>query len=78
MYKAKRNVATSKLGEIPSNGKTGEWRISKSERGYVTRDNFLEILSDIVSNLDRKGIKRPVIIFVDGYQGQGCTEMELK
>ena len=54
---------------LPSDGVTGKMRFSKSESGYVTRDTFLEILSDLNQHLTTHNIVRPVLLFVDGYGG---------
>ena len=32
---------------LPSDGVTGQWRFSKSEKGYVNREIFLDVLRDL-------------------------------
>ena len=54
---------------LPSDGITGSWKFSKSESGYVTRETFLEILSDLDEYLTLNNIPRPVILVIDGYSG---------
>ena len=54
---------------LPSDGVTGKWRFSKSEKGYVNREIFLDILKDLSDHLDRKNIPRPVMLVIDGFSG---------
>ena len=54
---------------LPRDGVTGRWRFSKSEKGYVNREIFLDILKDLSDHLDRKNIERPVMLFIDGFSG---------
>ena len=57
------------MENTPSDGVTGKWRFSKSASGYVTRETFLEILSDLDDYLTLNNIPRPVILVIDGYKG---------
>ena len=57
------------LEDLPSDGLTGRWKTCATERGFVTREVFLLILQDLVKHLDDKKIKRPFILFMDGYKG---------
>ena len=66
---------------LPSDGVTGPWRFSKTEKGYVNRDIFLDILRDLVAHVEKENIERPVILFMDGFSGhlglrvaEFCTE----
>ena len=54
---------------LPIDGVTGQWKFSKSESGYVNRETFLDILSDLDQHLTTNNIVRPVLLFVDGYSG---------
>ena len=44
----------------------GEWNFSVSEKGYITRSLYVEVLRDLDKYLTEKGIPRPVILFIDG------------
>ena len=48
---------------------TGECRFSKSEKGYVNREIFIDVLKDLTDHLDRKNIARPVMLLIDGFSG---------
>ena len=64
-------AATNKdLKKLPSGGRTGKWKFSVSEGGFMTAKNYLEVLSDIDEYLTDNGIVRPVIVFIDGYPGK--------
>lgn len=79
------NAAELELKEsLPSDGVTGKWKFSKSESGYVTRETFLDILSDLDQHLTNNNIVRPVLLF-DGYSGhlglaiaEYCLEHEIQ
>ena len=45
---------------------SGEWTFSVSEKGYITRELYIEVLRDLDKYLIEKDIPRPVIIFNDG------------
>ena len=66
IYKGVRNVAQTHLKDLPKNGKSGEWKFSVSEKGYITRDLYVEVLRDLDRFLTDKEIPRPVILFIDG------------
>ena len=68
VYKGERG-RQKQLQDIPTDGVAGKWQCSVSKSGYVTREVFLEILKDLDRHLTEKGIKRPVILFIDGYAG---------
>ena len=57
------------MNNLPSDGVTGKWRFSKSEKGYVNREIFLEILKDLSDHIDENNIERPVVLFIDGFSG---------
>ena len=57
------------LEDLPTDGLTGRWKTCASERGFVNREIFLLILKDLAKHLDDKKIKRPFILFIDGYKG---------
>ena len=42
------------IENLPSDGVTGECRFSKSEKGYVNREIFIDVLKDLTDHLDRK------------------------
>ena len=70
---------------LPSDGVTGKWKFSKSESGYVNREIFLDILSDLDQHLTTHNIVRPVLLFVDGFSGhlglaiaEYCLEHEIQ
>lgn len=71
VYSGKRWSQEEKdmIENLPSDGVTGEWRFSKSEKGYVNREIFCAVLKDLSDHLDRKNIQRPVILFIDGFSG---------
>ena len=68
VYKGKRN-RSEHLKDIPVTGVAGQWHSSVAKHGYVTRSVFLEILADLVKHLDENQIPRPVVLFIDGYNG---------
>ena len=45
---------------------SGEWQMSVSPKGFVTRDLHLEVLKDLDNYLEDKKITRPVWLFMDG------------
>ena len=71
VYSGKRWSAEEKdlIENLPSDGVTGEWRFSKSEKGYVNREIFIDVLKDLTDHLDRKNIARPVMLLIDGFSG---------
>ena len=66
IYKGVRNVAEKHLKDLDSTGKSGKWKFSVSEKGYITRELFLDVCKDLAVHLDEKKISRPVILFLDG------------
>ena len=72
VYLGKKNMAATNkdLKKLPSGGRTGKWKFSVSEGGFMTAKNYLEVLSDIDEYLTENGIVRPVIVFIDGYPGK--------
>ena len=68
VYRGERG-RQKQLQDVPKDGVAGQWQCSVSKSGYVTREVFLEILQDLDRHLTEKGIKRPVILFVDGAGG---------
>ena len=65
------------LEDLPTDGLTGRWKTCASERGFVNREIFLLILKDLAKHLDDKKIKRPFILFIDGYKGHLGLEISL-
>ena len=71
VYSGKRLSAVEKdlIENLPSDGVTGECRFSKSEKGYVNREIFLDVLRDLNDHLNRRNIARPVMLLIDGFSG---------
>ena len=71
VYSGKRMSKEEKelRDNLPQDGVTGRWRFSKSEKGYVNREIFLDILKDLSDYLDENNIERPVVLFIDGFSG---------
>ena len=64
-------AATNKdLKKLPSGGRTGKWKFSVSQGGFMTAKNYLEVLADIDQYLTDNEIERPVVVFIDGYPGR--------
>ena len=55
--------------EIPADGVTGKWKFSKTPSGYITREIFLDFLSDLTDHITENNIPRPVILVIDGFRG---------
>ena len=68
VFKGVRN-RNQHLQTIPDTGITGKWRSSVSESGYVNRDVYLEVLSDLAEHIQEKNVVKPVILFIDGFAG---------
>ena len=66
VFKGVRNVAQTHLKNLPKDGKSGDWQMSVSPKGFVTREIHMEILHDIDKFLVTNEINRPVILFLDG------------
>ena len=47
---------------IPADGVTGKFKFSKTPSGYVTREVFLEILSDLTDHITEHIVPQPVIL----------------
>ena len=45
---------------------TGEWQMSVSPKGFVTRELHIEALIDLDKFLVTNSIERPVVLFLDG------------
>ena len=54
---------------IPADGVTGKFKFSKTPSGYVTREVFLEILSDLTDHITEQNVPRPVLLVIDGFRG---------
>ena len=64
---------------------TGEWTFSVSDKGYITRELYIEVLKDLDKFLTERNVPRPVIIFIDGVSphisleaAAFCTEKEIQ
>jgi hypothetical protein len=66
VFKGVRNVAQTHLKNLPKDGKSGDWQMSVSPKGFVTRELHMEILHDLDKFLVTNEINRPVILFLDG------------
>ena len=62
-------MAATKLKNLPSNGLTGSWKFSVSDRGFMTAETYLEVLADVDDYLSQNEISRPVVMVIDGYPG---------
>lgn len=69
VYKGTRNIAANKLKDMRTDGVTGKWGISLSERGWMTAKVFLDVLCDIVAWMGLNDIPHPIVVFCDGYAG---------
>ena len=56
LYKLKRNVAIQHLKNLPTNGRSGEWKIDISDNGYVMREVFMDILKYLDSYVSENNI----------------------
>ena len=45
---------------------SGQWKFSVSDKGYITRSLYVEVLADLDSYLTVHNIPRPVVLFIDG------------
>ena len=59
-------MAATHLQNLPEDGSSGKWSFSVSPKGYITRPLFLEVLEDINTYVERKQIKKPVVVILDG------------
>ena len=85
VYKGTRDMATNKLKEMRTDGVTGKWGISYSEKGWMTAKVFLDVLADIVEWDRINDVPHPVVVFIDGYAGhlglkiaEFCVEFGIK
>ena len=54
------------LGPILLISFSGQWKFSVSDKGYITRPLYVEVLADLDSYLTLHNIPRPVVLFIDG------------
>ena len=54
------------MKDLPTEGRSGTWQFGVTEKGYVTRDPYLDVLKDLDYHLEENNITRPVILFIDG------------
>ena len=66
IFAGKRDLAKTKLKDLPRNGRTGEWLFSYSENGWVNQEIFVQIIRDLGDYLRAKGIPTLVLLFIDG------------
>ena len=66
IHKGVRNVAAQHLQNLPKDGKSGAWGFSVSEKGFINRELFLQVLVDLDEYLTKNKVSRPVILFMDG------------
>ena len=69
VYKGTRNMAATKLKDMKSDGVTGKWGISYSEKGWMTNVVFLDVLCDLTAWMDVNDVPRPAVLLCDGYAG---------
>ena len=66
IHKGVRNVAATHLQNLPNDTQSGQWTFSVSEKGFINRELFLQVLIDLDNYLNKHNIKRPIILFYDG------------
>ena len=66
VFQGVRNVAATHLKDLPKTGGSGVWQLCVSPKGYVTAPLFIDILKDLVETIEKLGVPRPVILFLDG------------
>ena len=69
VYPGVKNVAKFHLRNLIKTGLSGEWVFSVSEKGFMTRIVFLEVLLDLDNHLTANNIQRPVVLILDGFSG---------
>ena len=47
IYKGVRNVAEKHLKDLPKTDLSGEWTFSVSDKGYITRELYVQVLMDL-------------------------------
>ena len=57
------------LNDLPTDGITGAFRFSVSEKGFVNRAIFLEELKSFNEWLMEREVEKPVILWADGFSG---------
>ena len=66
VFAGKRDMAKHKLKDLPKDGKSGEWKYSYTENGWVKQHTFLDIIQDLGDFIKKEQIPTPVLIFIDG------------
>ena len=66
VFQGVRNMATIHLKDLPKDGLSGAWKLCVSPKGYITAELFVDVLRDIVETVEKLGIPRPIILFLDG------------
>ena len=74
VFRGKRN-RFQHIRDIPDTGITGRWRTSVAPKGYVNCDVFLEVLGDLKEHIEEKNIPKPVLLYIDGYNGHLSPEI---
>ena len=69
VFGGKRNLAEIRLADMPSDGITGQWRFSVQDNAWMTMDIFLEVVKDLNNHVVKNNIKKPVLLFLDGFRG---------
>ena len=85
IYASGRNYARKKLRDLPKDGATGEWHIMHSDKGWMDRDVFLEMMRNFDQWLTQHNVTRPVVLFIDGHRAHYgiaicnfCDEKQIK
>ena len=66
VYQGVRNVAQQHLKDLSTEGLSGAWQFSVTEKGYVVQETFVTILEDLDKFLTSQDIKRPILLLIDG------------
>ena len=66
VFAGKRNIAKTKLNNLPTDGASGEWGFSYSDNGWVKSDTFLDIINDMSEYIKKHDIQTPILLFIDG------------
>ena len=66
VFAGKRDMAKIKLKDLPKDGKSGEWKFSYTENGWVKQHTFEDIVQDLGNYIKKKEIPIPVLLFMDG------------
>ena len=70
-----RNLAKTKLENLPRDGQSGEWEFSYMDNGWVKQTTYLDILKDLAKYIHEKQIPTPVLLFIDGASCHISLEM---